>query len=325
MSRILVLGAGSIGRLTATRLVDAGHDVDLASRSGSTSVDGARTLRLDVTDGDATRAAAAGADAVVNAINPARYTTWDRDWPPLARSVQSAVEAAGSRLVLVGNLYAYGRVDAPITEQTPLRPHGHKGDLRRRMWEDLEAADRAGRLRAVELRASDYYGPGVANGTSYLGDYVVEPAATRSTVRLVMGVPDAPHAWTHLDDIAALAATLAVCEDDDVWGRAWHVPSVTATMREVAERVAALCGRPAPRVVRLPGAVRAALRVVPVVRELEETRHQFEGPFLLDDSAARRRFGLEPTPLEAGLRATVDDLLGRGVSGGTAGSGRSGG
>lgn len=308
MSRILVLGAGSIGRLTATRLAAAGHDVDLASRSGSTSVDGARTVRLDVTDTDATREATAGADAVVNAMNPAKYTTWDRDWPPMAHSVQSAVEAAGARLVLVGNLYAYGKVGAPMSERTPLRPNGHKGDLRRHMWEDLQAADRAGRLRAVELRASDYYGPGVANGTSYLNDYVVKPAATKGTVRLVLGAPDAPHAWTHLDDIAALAAAVAVCEDDDVWGRPWMVPSESATLREVAEQVAALRGRPAPRVVELPRVARAAMRVVPFMRELDETRHQFEAPFLVDDAEARARFGLQPVPLEVGLKATLDDL-----------------
>ena len=310
MTRILILGAGSIGRLTAARLVAAGHDVDLASRSGSTTVEGARTVRLDVTDADATRLAAAGADAVVNAMNPAKYTTWDRDWPPMARSVRSAVEAAGSRLVLVGNLYAYGRVEAPMSATTPLRPNGHKGALRQRMWEDLEAADRAGRLRAVELRASDYYGPGVANGTSYLDDYVVKPAATRGTVRLVLGKPDVPHAWTHLEDIAALAAALAVCGDDDVWGRPWMVPSESATLRQVAERVAALQGRPAPRVVELPRVARQAMRVVPFVRELDETRHQFERPFLVDDTETRERFGLQPVPLEVGLKETVADLLG---------------
>jgi nucleoside-diphosphate-sugar epimerase len=310
VSRILVLGAGSIGRLTATRLVAAGHEVDLTSRSGSTSVDGARTVGLDVTDVDATRAAVAGTDAVVNAMNPAKYTTWDRDWPPMARSVQAALEAAGGRLVLIGNLYAYGRVEAPMSERTSLRPHGHKGELRRTMWEDLEAADRAGRLRAVELRASDSYGPGVANGTSYLNDYVVKPAATKGTVRLVLGSPDAPHSWTHLDDIAALAAAVAVREDDDVWGRPWMVPSESATLREVAERVASLRGRPQPRVVELAGVARAALRVLPFMRELDETRHQFEAPFVVDDTEARARFGLQPVPLDVGLKATVEDLLG---------------
>ena len=311
MSRILVLGAGSIGRATAARLVAAGHDVVLASRSGRTEVAGARTLRLDAADPESTRTAVAAADVVVNAMNPSSYTSWDREWPPVARSVRAAAEATGARVVLVGNLYAYGRVEAPMTERTPLRPNGHKGELRRTMWEDLEAADRDGRLRAVEVRAADYYGPGVAHATSYLNQYVVTPALTRGTVRLVMGDPDAPHAWTHLDDLAQLTARIAVCEDDDVWGRPWLVPSETATVREVAAQVAALRGRPEPAVRLLPAPVRAALRAMPVIRELEETRHQFERPFLVDDAEARARFGLQPTPLDVGLKQTVESLVPR--------------
>ncbi|HQR28027.1 MAG TPA: NAD-dependent epimerase, partial [Nocardioides sp.] len=67
-------------------------------------------------------------------------------------------------------------------------------------------------------------------------------------------------------------------------------------------------GRPAPRVVLLPAVVRRAARVVPVVRELDETRHQFERPFVLDSSAATGVFGLEATPWEDALRRTVESL-----------------
>jgi nucleoside-diphosphate-sugar epimerase len=307
MTRILVLGAGNIGQNAAARLAARGHDVRLASRSGSARVEGVETLRLDASDADATRRAAASADTVVNAMNPPSYTTWDRDWPPVARSVQAAVEATGGRLVMVGNLYAYGRVDAPMTEDTPLRPAGHKGELRKQMWLDLEQATREGRLRATELRASDYVGPAAGSGISHLNDYVVPPASRGRTVRLVVGDPDATHTWTVLDDIAELVARLAVCEDDDVWGRPWMVPSpAPMSFREVAAQVAALSGHPAPKVVRYPAPVRAALRLVPMVRELEETRHQFESPFVVDSTAAQERFGLEPTPMDVALKATLE-------------------
>jgi hypothetical protein len=43
----------------------------------------------------------------------------------------------------------------------------------------------------------------------------------------------------------------------------------------------------------------------PLLRELKETRHQFEGPFLLDSSAAQERFGLAPTPWDITLKETV--------------------
>ncbi len=306
MARILILGAGNIGQNAADRLVAAGHEVRLASRSGAARVEGAETVRLDAADADATRRAAATADAVVNAINPPSYTTWERDWPPVARSVQAAAEAAGARLVMVGNLYAYGRVDAPMTEQSPLRPNGHKGELRKQMWLDLEQACRQGRLRATELRASDYVGPAAGSGISHLNDYVVPPAAAGRTVRLFVGEPDVAHTWTVLDDIAELVARVAVTQDDDVWGRPWLVPSpAPMTFREVAAQVAALAGHPVPRVVRMPALVRAAARVSPTVRELDETRHQFERPFVVDSGAAQERFGLAPTSMESALKATL--------------------
>jgi hypothetical protein len=51
----------------------------------------------------------------------------------------------------------------------------------------------------------------------------------------------------------------------------------------------------------------AAGVVVPVLREMRETRHQFDGDFVLDATAAERTFGLRPTPwrdaLDASLRA----------------------
>jgi hypothetical protein len=47
---------------------------------------------------------------------------------------------------------------------------------------------------------------------------------------------------------------------------------------------------------------------MPVVRELDETAHQFERPFVLDSSDAEQTFGVRATPWEEALRATVADL-----------------
>ena len=67
-------------------------------------------------------------------------------------------------------------------------------------------------------------------------------------------------------------------------------------MREVAERVAALQGRPVPaRGAAAGGGSAPAMRVLPVVRELDETRHQFERPV-----RARRHRG--PCPLRPRAR-----------------------
>lgn len=186
-----------------------------------------------------------------------------------------------------------------------LRPNGIKGRVRAQMWADAKALHDVGRVPATELRASDYFGPGAGKGVSYLNTYVLKPAAAGRSVRLMMGDPDAAHSWTYLDDIGRLAAALAT--DDRSWGHVWHVPTAAPrSAREVVGDVAALTDAPAPRVSVLPGMVRATMRVVPIMRALDETKHQFERPFVLDSVRTEDTFGLTPTPWTDALRATVE-------------------
>lgn len=318
MSHHLVLGAGGIGRHTAAHLAAQGHTVTLASRSGKVTdrpwahfgPEAVTVVAADATDPARLIELAQGAASIVNAINPPRYTTWETDWPPVAHALLTAAEATGAGLVTVSNLYAYGRVDGPMTEEQPLVPNGHKGELRARMWRDALALHEAGRIRATELRASDYFGPGAGPGTSLLGDYVIARAATGRSSLLPVGRPDVRHTWTYLPDIGALAATLAT--DDRSWGQAWHVPSSRArTLREAAADVAGLTGMPERPVRVIPRSVVTALGTVwPLLRELRETRHQFENPFVLDATRTEQTFGLRATPWEDALKATVAALPG---------------
>jgi nucleoside-diphosphate-sugar epimerase len=306
MARYVVLGAGAVGQNTARELVAAGHRVRLVSRSGrGPGIEGVEVVGADVTDAVRLTALTTGAEAVVNALNPPDYTTWERDWPPMAAAILAAAERTGAGVVTVGNLYGYGRVDSPMTEDLPLRPNGHKGELRARMWREALAAHEAGRVRATELRASDYTGPGIGARTSMLNEMVIQPVLRGRTPWLLVGRPDAPHTWTDVRDTGRLAAVLAT--DDRSWGQVWHVPSAPArSMAQVAQEVSALCGRAPKAVHGIPRAVvTGGGLVVPWLRELKETRHQFERPFVLDASHTSEVFGLQPTPWQQTLEETV--------------------
>ncbi len=304
----LVVGAGAIGRGIATRLAARGDHVVLASRSGVTAPpEGVEGAQVDAGDTDALVRLAQGADTLVNAVNPPNYTAWQRDWPPVAAAMLATAEKTGAGLVIVGNLYGYGPVDAPMTEQTPLAATGTKGRLRATMWTDAKAAQEAGRLRVTELRASDYFGATAQSRTSYLNETVLSRAAHGKTVWFPVGEVDASHSWTYLPDIAVLGATLAT--DDRAWGRAWHVPTNPArTVQQVAADVAGVTGLEQVRVRKLPQVVRTAARVLPVVREMDETAHQFERPFVIDSTLAQDTFGLAPTPWADALAETVEAL-----------------
>ena len=76
--------------------------------------------------------------------------------------------------------------------------------------------------------------------------------------------------------------------------------------RQTVAVLAAAAGRPGAKVSVPPRfALWLAGRVVPVVRELRETSHQFAHDWVLDGSRAERTFGLRATPLADAAAATV--------------------
>ena len=78
-----------------------------------------------------------------NCANPP-YHRWPELWPPLAAAMLAAAERTGAVLVTMSNLYGYGPVDGPMTEDLPLRPTTAKGRVRAAMWHDALAAHQAG-------------------------------------------------------------------------------------------------------------------------------------------------------------------------------------
>lgn len=310
MARHVILGAGGIGSSTARLLAAAGEDVVLVSRSGRhPDIEGVTALALDVSDPGALLSVCRGASTIVNALNPPSYTSWQRDWPPLAASVLAAAERSGARLVTIGNLYGYGQVDAPMTEATPVAPNGVKGAVRAQMWADALAAHDAGRVRATEVRASDYIGPATLS-SSLVSTYLITPLLTGKSPRMPVGRNGVRHSWTFDQDVAALVVELARGGDDTAYGRVWHVPTdAAATFGDVAALVAEIAGVEARPVRVMPRAVvTIGGLIVPLLRELKETRHQFERPWELYGTAAQEHFGVRPTPLRDAVAATIDAL-----------------
>lgn len=296
----VVVGAGAIGTLTALELAGCGNRVSVVTRSGGGPEHPAvARVALDATDVEALSAATEGAAAVYNCANPA-YHRWATDWPPLARALLTAAERTGAGLVTMGNLYSYGRVSGPMTEETPEVPTGVKGTVRMGMWQDALEAHRAGRIRATEARASDFFGPGT-EATSYLSRVVLPAVRHGKVVRMPMGDLHAPHSWTFVPDVARTLAALGT--DDRSWGELWHVPTAPPrSVVQVTEDLSEIANVAPPRTTVLPGPLLSAAGVfVPFVRELRETRHQFESPYVLDSSKAERIFGLRPTPWREAL------------------------
>ncbi len=302
MSGQVVLGAGPVGRAIAEELAQSGIDVILASRSGrGPGVTGATRVAIDASDAQAVGELCRGASVIYNALNP-QYHRWGTDWPPMAAALLSAAELSGAVLVTVSNLYAYGPVSGPITEELPLDARGTKGRIRAQMFADALRAHTEGRARTVEVRASDYIGPGAE---SHMGDRVIPRILAGKAVK-VIGATDQPHSWTYVTDVATLA--IASGADASSWGRAWHVPSnPPRTQEQAVADLAAIADLPAPKVSAYPGWMMAAIGLFsPTVREVRETTYQFAAPFVMDSTAAQQHFGITATPWSEVLTATMN-------------------
>jgi nucleoside-diphosphate-sugar epimerase len=265
---------------------------------------GITRVAADVSHQEGLMGAAKGADVIYNCVNP-QYHRWAQDWPPMAAAILGTAEATGAVLVTLGNLYVYGPVDRPMTEDHPLAATGTKGRIRARMWLDMEAAHREGRVRATELRGSDFYGPGMSD-QSFFGERFIVPILAGKTVRHI-GDPDQPHSVTYLPDVARALATAG--SDERAWGRPWHIPTAVPapTVRQMAVRLAEIAAAPKPKVTRLPDwLLHATGLFTPMIRELMETQHQRTRPFVLDSTAFETTFGVPPTPLDTALRETLD-------------------
>lgn len=295
----VVLGAGPVGRAVVAALVARGIEPLVVTRSG-TEVPGALARAADVADPTQAVAALAGAEVVFQCAQP-EYHRWPEEFPALQAGIVDAAATAGALLVVAENLYGYGPHDGPLTDDLPLAATTRKGRVRAELWEALEAAHRAGRLRVVAGRASDFFGPGVegsAVGDRFFGPLVAGKAAEAA------GDPDRLHSYTYVPDfgeaLVRLSATPAA------WGRAWHVPNVpTGTTRALAEQAAALAGTEG----RVRTFARWQLRLVglfvPAVREMVEMLYEFEEDFVVDHSAYAALCGDHATPLAASLAATV--------------------
>ena len=299
----VVIGAGPVGRHVAALLAERGERVTVATRSGrDTGLEAVGHVALDASDADALTRATEGAAVLYNCANPGNYTQWEQTWPPLAASLLTAAERTGAVYAITGNLYPYGPVDGPMRPDLPDAATDHKGVLRARLWADALAAHDAGRLRAVEVRASDYVGPGIGENGHITR---VLPAALQGKAVSMIGRTDLPHTFTDVLDVARML--VAAAEDPSAHGRTWMVPSnAPRSQQQALTEVLAAAGKPPVTVRRLPaGMLRAMGLVSPMMREIAQMSYQWTAPYVVDDTETRAYFGIEPTPWDEVCRRTA--------------------
>lgn len=305
----VVFGSGQVGYPLAERLLAQGHRVRVVRRSPGEVPAGAELMRGDAADRAFCTRAASEARVVYHCMNPPYFARiWAEMVPRYLDNLIAASGAAGALLVVLDNVYMLGRPGGkPLDEETPMNPVSRKGEIRARAAARLFDAHRRGEVRAVCGRASDFYGPRGGKGTQ-LGDFFWKDALAGKTGRVLLD-PDAIHTYHYIPDVAAGLALLGGAPDDAL-GRAWMLPCQPAeTLRALVGRMSRLRGQPIA-VEAMPAWMFAAAKwFVPILREIDEMRYQWDEPFVVDDRRFRARFGATPIDRDIAARQTLDWAL----------------
>src|SRR5262249_26915988 len=156
-----ILGAnGVIGRELSRHLPEYSDRIRQVSRSPKRVNATDELFSADLLDAKATADAVAGS-TIAYLVAGLKYDhkVWEEQWPKVMRNAIDGCKRHGSALVFFDNVYAYGHVDGVMTEDTPYNPRSRKGEVRARIATMLMDEVKRGELRAMIVRAADFYGP----------------------------------------------------------------------------------------------------------------------------------------------------------------------
>ena len=309
---ITILGAGgAIGNELIKLLAATNQPFRLVGRNPKATPGATETLAADLTDKDQTIRAVAGS-SVVHLLVGLKYDhkLWQDVWPRVMSNTIEACKRARAKLLFFDNVYMYGKVSGPMTEETPFNPCSKKGEIRAKIATTLINESKSGGLVAMIARSADFYGPDTRNGVPNL--LVFAPFA--KTQRASWLVNDSvPHSFTYTPDAAQSLMQLA--ERATAWNQTWHVPTTPnpLTGKEFVALAAKEFGvAPKHRVLSRP-ILRIAGWFDPVVAESYEMLYQSDSPYLFDSSKFSREFGFAGTPYADGIRTTAASFKRRGL------------
>ncbi|MGH9715453.1 MAG: NAD-dependent epimerase/dehydratase family protein [Candidatus Acidiferrales bacterium] len=304
---ITILGAGgAISNKLVNQLAARKQVFRLVSRrplqiSGATEV-----MAADVTDREQAVRAVAGS-SVVHLVVGVKYDhkLWAEVWPRIMANTIEACKRAGAKLIFFDNVYVYGRVEGPMTEETPFNPCTKKGEVRAKIASMLIDEWKRGAITAMIARSADFYGPNTRNG---IPNRLVFDLMARNRKPIWFANCSVPHSYTYTPDAAE--SLLKLTETTSAWNQTWHVPTapnpptgkgfISLAAKEFG--VAPKCRVVGKLTVRLVGLINS------VVREMWEMMYQYDSPYIFDSSKYAKAFGFQGTPYADAIRATADSF-----------------
>ena len=302
---VTILGAGgAIGNELAKALTARNERIRLVSRNPQTNTGAVETMAADLTQLDDTVKAVSGSDVAVLLVG-LKYDLkqWRELWPRIMRNSIEAAKRANAKLIFFDNVYMYGKVDGPMTEETPFRPCSAKGEIRAEIATTLLNEIKAGSLTALIARSADFYGPGARTGVP---NVLVFDKLAKGRKPAWLANDTVKHSFTFTPDAAR--SLVQLMDSETSWNQTWHVP--TAPDPPTGKEFIALAAKefgttPKHRVLTRP-LLKVAGWFDATARESYEMLYQSEFDYIFDSSKFARAFHSQPTSYAEGIHTTAE-------------------
>jgi nucleoside-diphosphate-sugar epimerase len=241
------------------------------------------------------------ADVIFHAIN-IPYRQWPEKLPALMKNVLETAQVNNAKVVIVDNIYAYGRSNGQkVKEDTPKQPHTKKGKIRLNVENMAKEAHKNG-IPILIAHFPDFYGPNAENTFVH---YTLQSVLANKKAAFV-GNQKIKREFIFTPDGAKALVELAL--RDSAYGQNWNIPACgVISGEEMIGIIRDLTGYDKPVGTVGKGMMFFAGLLNPDLREALEMMYLTEDPVILSGEKYEKEIGPIPkTSYEEGLRKTIE-------------------
>ncbi|GGG96040.1 NAD-dependent epimerase/dehydratase family protein [Pedobacter zeae] len=222
---------------------------------------------------------------------------WQQQWPIIIQNVINLTKRTGARLIFFDNVYMYGLVNGPMTEDTPYQPCSLKGKVRAKVAQQLMDESKAGHINVTIARAADFYGTDSMN--SFLDMMVLDKFAKKDKAQWI-GDANTLHSFTYIED--AGKALFLLGQTPDSGNQVWHLPTAAPITGKAFIEMAAKVYATKPQYLTIN---KLMLRLVglfkKVVAGTVEMYYQYDHDYHFDSTKFEKAFNFKPTTYYDGI------------------------
>lgn len=295
-----ILGAGGvIGKELAKILPRYTEQVRLVSRHPEKINASDEIFTADLNNLSQVEEAVKGSEVIyLTAGLPYNIKIWQEQWPRIMQNSILACKKYGAKLIFFDNIYIYGKVNGPITENTPYHPCSKKGKVRLQLTQMLTEAWNKGDITGAIVRSADFYGPGADNAPFNL--LVLDKLRQHQKAQWICK-DNVRYSMTFTPDAAS--GTALIGNTADAVNQVWHLPasSESVTAGDLIKLSAEIAGASAKHILLKKPMISLTGLFNRNVREMKEMLYQYEYDYIFDSSKFEKRFNVKAATYKEGI------------------------